>query len=122
MNASPTKPADIKLQANNLIYCLLGLTLARWNSEVESGKETDEFNLFLSGSPIEETVRHMGERLHEMGGLRLMMAFVQFFSVDLPAADDGIDRQMTNWARMELNVAWNGIARKSQTSNNFCYI
>lgn len=109
MTVSASKPADVSSQANNLIYCLLGLTLARWNSECDAGKELDEFNLFLSGSPIEGTVRHMGERLNELGGLRLMMAFVEFFTVTLPKEDKELDRQMIEWVRMELNVAWNGI-------------
>ena len=88
---------------------LFGLTLARWNSEVDSGKSQDEFNFFLKGSPVEGVVRHMGERLNDLGGIELMMMFVEFFSVRIPAEDPGINREMTDWVRMELNVAWNGI-------------
>ena len=109
MTTTASKPADVYSQANNLMYCLLGLTLARWNSECAAGKDLDEINLFLSGSPIEGTVRHMGERLNDLGGLKLMMAFVEFFTVTLPKEDKELDRQMMEWARTELNVAWNGI-------------
>ena len=97
------------MQANNLGYLLLGMTLSRWNSEVDSGKELDQFNLFLEGSPIEGTIRHMGERLDGLGGLNLMMKFLHFFSVQIPSEDEGIDRNMIDWARMELNAAWDGI-------------
>ena len=51
----------------------------------------------------------MGERLNDLGGVELMMMFVEFFSVRIPAEDPGINREMTDWVRMELNVAWNGI-------------
>lgn len=109
MTATAAKPVDRQQQANNLAYLLLGLTIARWNSEVDSGKDFEDYNLFLDGSPIHGTIRHMGERLNESGGLKLMMAFMHFFSVRIPADDEGIDRAMIDWAQMELNVAWNGI-------------
>jgi len=97
------------MQANNLGYLLLGMTLVRWNSEVDSGKELNQFNLFLEGSPIEGTIRHMGERLNELGGWPLMSKFMHFFSVQVPREDEGIDRNMIDWAQVELNRAWDGI-------------
>lgn len=100
----------VLVASSPISYYLLGLTHARWNSEIADGKEED-FNLYLRDSPIEGTVRSMGELLNDLGGYRLMQDFVHFFTVIIPSEDETIDRQMTDWARMELNVAWNGIGQ-----------
>ena len=82
---------------------------ARWNSEISSGKERHEFNLFLGDSPVAGIVRQLGQRLHDLGGFGMMNLFVHNLTVTVPEEDPGIDRRMMTWVRTELNVAWDGI-------------